>query len=698
MKSIRCSSLKVFEDNFREFGTYIHAKRMNLPINNADRLIDLIERYYQILAYLKDQGSSGEFFQVKGIIYQIKISGTDSEGKKNVTSVLNSEAILNNIVTDLQPLLNPEIFERYISLHNVILRSTTIDTEHKYSLLNIRATLLEKEWDYFILRISDFISIEFLQLERKLYGRLIFDKGGIPIKYRENIKSDDVIRAYTHSLRTEIRIHIHNGKLVNIIQSLFINLESIIHGSNNSETTFKLTKQILTLIALNNNLFGTNSRTELYEKFFEYDFILPKEDLQSLRELLFFNPQQFELSNTCIRLDSPDFSSVNEEKIKTLVTFIVPHALTQQIEIRVDGAIIYFYDVKRLFDDSIFNMLDQIDLNINGLPLSYFSDALGNIGSCSRIEIEFDDFIHPDFVIVNGNYQEIDLSTERAKRGGVYLPFKDVIIDTLYKAVGDSAWPYNELKKANIDSNLISNLLIAYLDTSRSSNNLIHQVVHLITNYKSYIEARERYLQSISQHYFTDSSLEIRELVEKVEINSYPSFHRFCNKLLELVLRKVIEQGSGYKLFWVDGTTPKPEKDSQVAIYSLLRFITEIKGIKLIRESVASDGSVDFAFIYATNGNSLCICVELKNAHNQNLIHGIETQLPLYIADLGRKEGIFLVLWFKCASFGNPAMFESSTSLRDVLRNKKPKGYDINTIVIDCTKRLPPSNPKKNIS
>lgn len=114
------------------------------------------------------------------------------------------------------------------------------------------------------------------------------------------------------------------------------------------------------------------------------------------------------------------------------------------------------------------------------------------------------------------------------------------------------------------------------------------------------------------------------------------------------------------------------------------------------RETVASDGSLDFHFSYNKNDVLMNVCVELKNAHHANIKHGIEVQLPLYIEDIGNKEGIFLVLWYKSDEFGKPTNFNEIKDIEDFLLNNIPKKYRIKPLIIDCTKKISPSKTAAN--
>jgi internalin A len=109
------------------------------------------------------------------------------------------------------------------------------------------------------------------------------------------------------------------------------------------------------------------------------------------------------------------------------------------------------------------------------------------------------------------------------------------------------------------------------------------------------------------------------------------------------------------------------------------------------REVIASNGSLDFHFSYTKNDVLMNVCVELKNAHHPNLEHGLTTQLPLYINDIGSREGIFLVLWYKYAKFNKPSAFNNIKECEEFLLGKSPKKFRIKPLIIDCSPKASPS-------
>jgi len=135
---------------------------------------------------------------------------------------------------------------------------------------------------------------------------------------------------------------------------------------------------------------------------------------------------------------------------------------------------------------------------------------------------------------------------------------------------------------------------------------------------------------------------------------------------------------------------PKAEPEVMSGIAGFLQDQSVLGGYELIQESGAGQGSLDLRSVAAlSGGGTTTVCIEGKNAHSQDLAHGITQQLPSYMTSVGASNGIYLVLWFKCASFDQPA--ESSIDITWGLTKKRPW----ETIVVqtmDLSLPLPPSN------
>jgi hypothetical protein len=355
-----------------------------------------------------------------------------------------------------------------------------------------------------------------------------------------------------------------------------------------------------------------------------------------------------------------------------------------------------FVKIHNLYEDPIYSFIDSSDLNINGMPLTFFSDSIGNIERSSTIHIILNDFYHPDFEIADNKVIPINFDREEAKRGGRYFPHKDLILEKLWALHGQNTFPF-EIQLKDITSNLISNYLVSYFN---KDHDLIHHKLFTITNFDSYFKSKNKFITNLNKLYFEEDTSDIRDFIFETQINNKKAFWDFCYRLIEITLKKSIELGGLYKAFWDEKNglnVPISEPMAQPIIYNHLRFIAEIKGIRMSRETVAADGSLDFHFSYNKNDVLMNVCVELKNAHHPNLKHGIGVQLPLYIKDIGNKEGIFLVLWYKSDEFDRPKKFNEIKDIEDFLLNNFPKKYRIKPLIIDCTKKTSPSKTTANI-
>jgi len=265
-----------------------------------------------------------------------------------------------------------------------------------------------------------------------------------------------------------------------------------------------------------------------------------------------------------------------------------------------------------------------------------------------------------------------------------------LIIEKLHDAYDIPYFPL-EIEQSKITSNFISNYMLAYF--SKSGKN-IHHEVFTITNFDSYFKAKNRYIEDLNKFYIEDELIDIRKFIEETKITNSRNFLDFCYKFLELTIKKAVEFGGLHSAFWRDASgveLPVSEPKAQPIIFNIIKDLAEMKGIQISREVEAADGSLDFYFSYNTGTELVKVCVELKNAHHDNLKHGIESQLPLYIKSIGKKEGIFLVLWYKNDIFEKPTAYSSVQELASFLLSNVPPKFKIKPLIIDCTKKISPS-------
>jgi len=362
-----------------------------------------------------------------------------------------------------------------------------------------------------------------------------------------------------------------------------------------------------------------------------------------------------------------------------------------------DQYIVEFIRLKNLFDDPIFLFLNNLQQNINGMPTTIFSDAVSNIESSTVVYITMQEFFHPDFDLVDDRITYIDFEEKEAKLGRKYYPYKDRIVEILRKLHSDHTEqiPF-DIKREEININLISNHLVNYID--EDSNSIFHKI-HTITNLDSYLKVKNRYLEEIAELNLSDEFLNIRDLLFETDIVTSGSLREFVSRALDLTVKKSIELRGIYRYLWKDSNKieePLNEPDIQPMIKTHLQPILEAKGIQISREIVAANGSLDFLCTYTRDGNPFKVGIELKKAHHENLLNGLTQQLPQYLTDEGTKHGIFLVLWFKNDNFRQPAKYDSIPVLIKDLEKNIPTKYQFKIIVIDCTKHPSPSKMKKN--
>lgn len=678
-----------FISNMQEISDF-YAVRKKVPIiTNTERLVNIIRIFFETLLFYIENSPKKFIVNIKKKQYQAKINGHKSDGQEISLDLEDiSEQLIKNVILDLAKTINPEIFCRLVKLLNSIILTSTISPDHKLSILNCENSLPEGKWYTLIRQLPEKIAIETIEIRITFIFKILKS----PNKYIPNRKYRDenllsLHNAYELYLKTLLRIHIANNHFDEIKATLINSLESVIKMTGNEFfKTSQLVNFLLTQLVLNNNLFQFERKDDLREIVNEYTEYIEGDLSNIIQDGLDFDPECFEIGKVSVGMSEPDFSKENLDEIRTIISFVVPYETDEKsINIKLNHKTeIIFSKIKNVFDDPIYSFLDSAEMSINGLPLTFFSDSIGQINQSTRIDIIINAFYHPDFEIIKNKIVSINHEKEEARRGGLYHPHKDLILDLLWEIQDKKLLPI-EVKKIN--SEFISNYFVSYFGQSQKP---IHHKLFTITNFNSYFNAKNRFIKSLNAHYMSEDMPAIRSFILDTKITSKKSFFDFSLKFLELTLKKAIEFGGMHSAFW-ENKLPISEPHSQPIIYNLIRFLAEMKGIRISREVIASDGSLDFHFSYTKNDILMNVCVELKNAHHGSLEHGITAQLPLYMRDIGSKEGIFLVLWYKSKSFNKPTKFNTIKDIETFLNEKVPKKYRIKPIIIDCSPKVSPS-------
>ncbi|PUB78033.1 MAG: hypothetical protein DBO99_07990 [gamma proteobacterium symbiont of Ctena orbiculata] len=681
-----------FISNLQEISNYFAARKKLPVITNTTRLINVIKVYFETLLFYLDNSPNKFYVNIGDIIYESKINAHSTTGEPLSLDLEDiSEQFVGYVTYDLAKTMNPRIFIEYIKLLNGIILTKKVAPKHIISIINGENKLPNDSWYTLIRQLPEKLATEAIEIRKDFIFKAA-ENTQLYLPGSQN-RSENLLtlhKAYELYIKTLLRIHIYHNHFDEIFSTITNSLNEL---TERPESEFldkrKLIGFLLTQLVLNNNLFQIERKDNLREFIQEYSEYIKDDISDVINDALNFEPDNFEIRKLCIDHVEPDFSMVKIDEIQTVISFVVPYVAEKDfIKCDLDDkAEIYFSKVTNVFEDPIYSFLDSTEKTINGMPLTFFSDSIGNIGDSTRIDIVINEFYHPDFEIVENKIVPIDFEKEEAKRGGRYFPHKDIVIDLLWELQSNDTFP---LQIERLDSEFISNYLVSYLDNDK----LVHHKLFIITNFNSYFAAKNRFYNNLNTHYMADDIPEIRSYILDTRINCKKFFSNFCYRLLEITLKKSIEFGGLNDSFWEkcgEHDTPILERKAQPIIYNQLRFLVSMKGITLSREVIASNGSLDFHFSYTKNDVLMNVCVELKNAHHPNLKHGITTQLPLYIKDVGSREGIFLVLWYKSDKFNKPTAYADINELELVLSNIAPKKYKIKSLIIDCSPKASPS-------
>jgi len=155
--------------------------------------------------------------------------------------------------------------------------------------------------------------------------------------------------------------------------------------------------------------------------------------------------------------------------------------------------------------------------------------------------------------------------------------------------------------------------------------------------------------------------------------STYNSPAEFLGVFIESLRQteRAIRDANSYKLFWdrqkgVDEEPkliPKREPEAMSGLAAFLQDQSLLSGFQLIQESVAGSGTLDLRAIATLgSGGFVNVCVEGKNAHSNDLKHGITDQLPSYMRSNGADYGVYLVLWYQCDEFQKPSSSETDVT------------------------------------
>lgn len=117
---------------------------------------------------------------------------------------------------------------------------------------------------------------------------------------------------------------------------------------------------------------------------------------------------------------------------------------------------------------------------------------------------------------------------------------------------------------------------------------------------------------------------------------SYKTIQAICRQFANLIENN----GLNVLLYDSDGK-PKHESAAQLLFYGVADSYCKANNLDLIREGNNGRGPVDFKL---SRGNRDKALVEIKLTSNNQLIHGIETQLPIYMKQEEVEKALYLII------------------------------------------------------
>jgi hypothetical protein len=192
-------------------------------------------------------------------------------------------------------------------------------------------------------------------------------------------------------------------------------------------------------------------------------------------------------------------------------------------------------------------------------------------------------------------------------------------------------------------------------------------------------------------------------------ITQFETKEEFCAKVYSCLMsiQDKISTTGAINPFWdieysgssIKSRRPKKETDIHPIIHCILSDQMLMNSIEVIPEYQTGVGNLDFMFVGIVKGQGhIHLCVEFKNAHSDDIYHGLEVQLPLYMKNKNAEYGAYCVLGFKGNWFDEP----KGATLKDLevelsvrkLRSQLPSTDNIRIFMFDLSKPISASKQK----
>lgn len=197
-------------------------------------------------------------------------------------------------------------------------------------------------------------------------------------------------------------------------------------------------------------------------------------------------------------------------------------------------------------------------------------------------------------------------------------------------------------------------------------------------------------------------------LTEKPSYTRPGKIYNIVKESIE-ALNEQISTTSDIGLFWdkqfegkkITKSIPKQEPEITQHIESRLKDVAFVNDLEIMRETQRGNGQIDLTFLGALNdGRIVKVCVEVKRAQAQDLVHGVTVQLPEYMRRLSSNYGIYCILYFGTDYPPKKSQFNISGNTEIDGNNliqlllpflPEPGGIIISPLILDLSKKKSPS-------
>lgn len=647
-----------------ETGSYVAAKKSGLPIKDGARLLRAIRLCIRIISHVyqtdRNNYNPDSHITYRGQVYRISIRSGDKYSF-GVTAVVHLvESMVRDVHSEAPPFACYEIFYEIISW---ALESRMANLAY-LRISSAAGALLDKASGVYSLRPKVISQIE-ARFRRRVSIALVAERHSV-----ENFE-DSIKTSWVQSIRRAADNYIHIRDYGSAVAVAIDAIDEIL--AENIEIKKTVGNAVVWTAAYYNSLLGVFPSAYVEERIIKCDVAITDDIRQILNPL----SADFEVSSFEIALAKPVNVKDDGNKLTRICT-VVSGKIIEGKSTLIDGTIVEARKISDPFDDPAFSSVHRLSIALGGLPLGIFSEAVfSDAEDVYSIVIDLAGIYLPDYHISkDGSIEKLDPDD-----GDIEDPYKNRIVSVIEEA---------NMYSLSDDRPEISSYSVQLSD--ESADVLLFHFFRTLTSLNQFLSTRRRFVDRFNL--LNLSPVQAKnglDILESTKIDSPEALLKFTSEILKLTVVHDCENGELWKSFWdKESSIPIDESAIQIVIHSIIRPWFLVKGISLHREVRAGGGALDFLVSATVGGAAVSVAIELKRAHNPELDHGLQVQLPAYMADLRSSFGLFLVLWFRSEAYPQPGKFRTISEVSAHL-DALATNYSISVEVVDCSQRTSPS-------